>query len=649
MEEAIPATTRRPAPYRQLVEHLSAVLYAEAVDANPDDFYISPAVERVFGVSAEEWTGTPGFWFDHLHPEDEERVRAANREANATGEPFRLEYRFRRADGTFIWVLDEATLVRDEDGRPFWQGIILDISQRKTTEQALLDAERRYREIVERTPAVTYQEVPTDDEWGASVTFVSPQVEAMLGTPPEDWASDPGYWHALVHPDDLDRMLAETEPVLRTGDQWRSEYRMRHRDGHFVWIHDEAVLVHDDEGTAAYWQGFMLDITQQRETAEQLAETEAKYRAIVEQVPAAIYTQVIREEDPTLSETTFISGFNETLVGYTPEEIYADPGMWRELLHPDDRERVLSQDAEANATGDEISWEYRMLHKDGHTVWIRDEARVIRDGEGRPCFWQGFMLDITQQKNAEERLAEALGVERQATQRLRELDEMKNTFLQAVSHDLRTPLAAILGLAVTLERSDLELDPGDAQDLARRITKNARKLDRLVRDLLDLDRLSRGIVAPKRVPVDLGSLVRRVVAESDLITERDLAVETEEVVLDIDAPKIERIVENLLANTARHTPPGTHVWIRVVREDTGAVIAVEDDGTGVDPADRDRIFEAFRQGPEAPTHAPGVGVGLTLVARFADLHGGRAWVEERPGGGASFRVFLPAGDEASEA
>jgi two-component system sensor histidine kinase KdpD len=217
---------------------------------------------------------------------------------------------------------------------------------------------------------------------------------------------------------------------------------------------------------------------------------------------------------------------------------------------------------------------------------------------------------------------------------------MKNMFLQAVSHDLRTPLAAILGLAITLERSDIELPREETHDLARRIAANARKLDRMVTDLLDLDRLARGIVEPRRYPTDVGALVTRVVEESELMAMGRVRLDAPEIVVPVDAAKVERIVENLLANTLRHTAPGTPVSVRVEPAEGGVLLVVEDEGPGIPEEMREAVFEPFRQGPDAPEHSPGVGVGLTLVRRFAELHGGRAWVEDRAGGGASFRVFL---------
>lgn len=236
--------------------------------------------------------------------------------------------------------------------------------------------------------------------------------------------------------------------------------------------------------------------------------------------------------------------------------------------------------------------------------------------------------------------------EREAAQRLRELDDMKNTFLAAVSHELRTRLAAILGCAVTLNHAgETKLSADDSRDLTLRLESNARKLNRLLSDLLDLERLVQGILEPKRVPTDVSSLVRGVIDETEVVGQRTLHVEAEPVVVAVDPVKVERIAENMIANAIRHTTSGTNLWVRVLPEEDGVLLVVEDDGPGVPEQLRQEIFKPFRRGPDGPSHSPGVGVGLSLVAQFAELHGGRAWVEERPGGGASFRVFLP-GDRA---
>jgi two-component system sensor histidine kinase KdpD len=246
---------------------------------------------------------------------------------------------------------------------------------------------------------------------------------------------------------------------------------------------------------------------------------------------------------------------------------------------------------------------------------------------------------LEERERLQDQTKRALKRERQAANELRSLDELKTTFLHAVSHDLRTPLTSILGMAVTLQRDDLELPPDDRRDLAERIARNARKLDRLVSDLLDFERIDRGVLGIDRRPVDVGALARGVV-EDLYLAGHNLSVDADPVVAWVDAVKVERIVDNLVMNAVRHTPEGTDVWLRVHAHDGGVLISVEDDGPGVPYGERITVFRPFEHFDEDPS-APGLGIGLSLVSGFAELHGGRAWVEERNGGGAAFKVFIP--------
>ena len=800
--------------YRTLVEQLPVVVYQDAIDDESTAMYISPQYERMFGYEPAERLRDPSFWRERLHPDDRDRVLDESRRTNATGEPFFSEYRFLTKDGRFVWVRDEAVLLRDEDATPkLWQGVLIDIDERRRAEEslsrrdAILDAvgfaaerflkssvpdealtevlerlglaaqvsrsyvfrnedtdhgngmtiagewcaadvtsidgpsnhrvpyangyarwertlssggeihgvvttfpgserpgleaegvrslvivpvfvgaswwgflgfddcveerewqlaeiealkaaadtlgaaigraeadaqrreaEERYRTLVETIPAVTYMQGAAP---GDRVYYVSPQVERMLGYTLEEWGPNPDIWLDSVHPDDRERVLAADAASERTGDPFLVEYRQRRKDGRYIWVRDEAILVRDRDGRPRFWQGIRFDITAEREAEQQVREAEQRYRALVEHIPAVLYIDPIQEDAPTI----YVSPRVQEVLGITQEEYLHDADRWRELIHPEDRAWVFASYRSSLAARQGWAVEYRVNRPDGRTIWIRDESAILLDAESQPFVVQGVMYDVTERKLAEEALLTSERREREAAERLRALDEMKNTFLAAVSHELRSPLTSILGLALTLEHQELPRD--DARDLTGRLAQNARKLNRLLRDLLDIDRLSRGIVTPLRHPTDVGELARRTVESLELPASRDVRIETAPVVLDIDAAKVERIIENLVMNAMRHTEDGASIWLRVGPAPGGALIAVDDDGPGVPDELREAIFEPFRQGPSRSRHSPGTGIGLSLVAMFTELHGGRAWVEDRHGGGASFRIFLP-GDAARE-
>lgn len=238
-------------------------------------------------------------------------------------------------------------------------------------------------------------------------------------------------------------------------------------------------------------------------------------------------------------------------------------------------------------------------------------------------------------------LIRLLRIEHAIARQLRKADDTKNSFLTAVSHELRTPLTVVLGFAETLAREDLRISLGERQEFARKIAVNARKLTGLLDDLLDVDRLSYNVDEPKVHYTDIGDLVRATVDDSDLRSRHSVYIETKSVIVPVEEKKIARLVHNLISNVEKHTPEGTPVWIRVEGESDGALIVVEDEGPGIPDDLSGAMFDLFRQGPTVPTHSPGIGKGLFLVARFAALHRGRVWAEQRPGGGAAFKVFLP--------
>ncbi|MEO8475964.1 MAG: PAS domain-containing protein [Actinomycetota bacterium] len=502
---------------------------------------------------------------------------------------------------------------------------------RQEGDRRLTETQARYRTLVEQIPAVTYME--SSDPPGTKL-YISPQIDDLFGFTPEEWNID--VWRAQMHPDDRERVLAEDARTNETGEPFDIEYRSITREGRTVWVLDQAVLLRDTEGKPLYWQGVRFDITDRMEAEQQLREAEERFRAIVEHVPSAIYLDAADES----MRTVYISPQIEAITGISASEWVADPLAWRNAIDPEDRDRVLEGYLPAARRREPWSDEYRLRTRDGRQIWVHDETTLLATGDAGPTFMQGVISDITERKLAERTLRESEQREREAADRLRALDDMKNTFLAAVSHELRSPLTAILGLSLTLERTG-GISEEDRDDLVVRLSANAKKLDRLLKDLLDIDRLNRGIVEPAYRATDIGALAQRTLESLDSLADRAVVSALGSVVVRADPAKVERIIENLLTNAARHTGPDRRIWLRVEGVDAGAMIAVEDDGPGVPPEIRAEIFEAFRQGPTASPHSPGTGIGLSLVARFAALHGGRAWVDEREGGGASFKVFLP--------
>jgi signal transduction histidine kinase len=288
-------------------------------------------------------------------------------------------------------------------------------------------------------------------------------------------------------------------------------------------------------------------------------------------------------------------------------------------LHPGERDSVRAQIEGALAARKPFEVLHRVVLDDGTERTVHGRGRVIVDASGTPVRLVGTAQDVTERQRVE---------------------EMRDNILSAVSHELRTPLTSVLGFAMTLEQRADRLDDASRAQLTHQLVAQARRLEHLLADLLDVDRLRHGLVQVAAEPTDVGSLVERTVAAVETSEGRAVEVSARPVVAEVDPAKLERIVDNLVTNAVRHTPPGTKVLVSVRTDADKLLLRVDDSGPGVADEHKQQIFEPFMRA-NGSAGAPGTGVGLALVAQFAAIQGGRAWVEDRPGGGASFRVALP--------
>jgi diguanylate cyclase (GGDEF)-like protein/PAS domain S-box-containing protein len=308
----------------------------------------------------------------------------------------RLEVQAMRSDGTRFPA--ELAISRvDLPGPPLFTACIRDLSERKDAEERLLAAEFRYRTLFEQLPLIAYVDDSPDPS--SKALYISPQIEAVLGYTVEEWLSVPDLFTRSIHEDDRQRVVAERASAYASGSPLRCEFRVWSKAGAIVWLEDQSVLVQPPDGRPPFRQGFAIDVTERKNAENAFRRAESRYRTLVEQVPLAIYIDRLDK----VSSNIYTSPQIEPMLGYTPEEWALNPTLFVEMLHPDDRERVLAAHARTHTTHEPLQVEYRLLARDGRVVWVRDEARVL-DGEGGEGVLQGYLLDVTAAKEAEEQL-----------------------------------------------------------------------------------------------------------------------------------------------------------------------------------------------------------------------------------------------------
>lgn len=581
--------------------------------------YVSNQAEIILGYPVQDWYEIENFWENNLlHPEDRDQAIADCIEGSSHGDPFEIEYRVVDRSGQTIWVRDLLKPHLNANGEvDLLRGVLIDITREKQMESELLESETRFREIAEATTDVFWVTELEPER----IIYVSPAFEAVYGVAPDKIYKDPRTWTKVIHPDDRQRVVEcfESWGADPLNYHFNIEYRVVWPDGQLRWIHDQGHAIQNRMGKVYRLSGIARDITNVKLAEFEAQEGRERTRQIAEATSDVFW---VAELNPP--RIVYVTPSYEQVWGQPAQAIYDDNFVWLEPIHPDDREKVRRQytawieDPENN----NYETEFRLVDQQGQIRWLMPRGFHQVDANGKISLLMGIVRDITELKEAETR---------------------KDNFLATLAHELRNPLLPLqVGLNLLRESPNFSEINQCLDDMDRQL----QLLTHVVNDLLDLSRISRGVLPLHREWTSVKQIL-----EIAANTAKPLILEKRhELLMDypgdaevmVDPTRMAQVVANLLLNAAKYTPPGGRIDCRATLTDEGLTILVADNGIGVPKSMRADVFGMFKQLQTKQEGEAGLGIGLTLVKSLIELHGGQVTIEDCDGPGAIFKVQAPA-------
>jgi PAS domain S-box-containing protein len=472
----------------------------------------------------------------------------------------------------------------------------------------LHESERRSRRLVEKLPLAMYIE---DD---SGLTYISPQIEPLLGYSVAAWLAEPDLWRRSLHSEDRDRVLAAYSAAVAERASFECDYRLVGPDERTVWVRDRSTCIED--GKRAYRQGFIVNVTQQKEGEAKLTRNAALMRGLIDGTVDGI---ALTDRDGNIAIA------NRPLLRFAAElGIPAEGRIHEGLL------------AIADSMVDRERFEARMheLADDPETESF-DEFEV-RESER---VFQGFTRAVI--GGGREYLGRVWTL-REVTE-TRQVDRIKDALVANVSHELRTPLTSIVGYLELMGTGDEPLGDEDARFLEV-VRRNVARLQHMVEELLFVGRVDAEGLSLDCDEVDIGELARNAIRSALPVAHaQDLALELEEegaVHAFVDPKRIAQVFDNLISNAIKFTPPGGNVAVSITAEEDEIVASVSDTGRGIPASEQSRLFERFFRS-SATSDVPGTGLGLTIVRAIVEGHGGSITFESTEGEGTTFTFSLP--------
>lgn len=548
-------------------------------------------------------------------PQRASKVAALATRVLETGEP--LSYEDEVADRTYLITMfgfDRDSIVSSAS----------DITERKRAEAALRENERRSRALIENAPVAVAHNAPN-----GRFEYVNRAFCTLLGYSAEELLERT--WQELTHPEDLATDLALGQKVL-SGEIpfYTMQKRYLRRDGTSVWVEFFGNFVRAESGELLQGVAVAVDITDRREAQERLRESERQFRELANNIDQLAWT---------CNEFGSADWYNDRWYQFTGTTFEQMRGAgWKKIHDPKHLERVTASLQRSFETGEPWEDTFPLRGKDGRYRWFLSRATPIRDETGRIVRWFGTNTDITEQR----RMQEAL----------RESDRRKDEFLAMLSHELRNPVAPIRNAAEVLARITAH-DKSQAAMIGV-IQRQTQHLSRLLDDLLDVARITKGRIALQREIISLASCIEQAIeiAEPEIRENgHKLTVLHHDEPLHVKADRARLIlcVANLLKNSAKYTPPGGEVRVKSYAESGRAVVQVTDNGRGISAELLPHVFDLFVQGDQSVDRTGGgLGIGLSVCKRLIEMHGGTVEALSAGSGlGATFTIRLPISRERS--
>ncbi len=605
--------------FQTLVNNIPGITYRCLNDDSWTMHYISESIDSLSGYPVSDFINNAvRSYASIIHPDDSSYVDDEMHKAICKQASWLLNYRVITKDGSIRHVEERGVAEYNADGSVrYLDGFILDVTNEKKLKRQLLN-------LTAQLPGAVYQFQQWPDG-RIAFPYASQNIEKIYGVTPEQIQQSANQIFDMILEKDLPGLVSSIQYSAENLTLWQHEYRVEKNDGKIMWLSGRAMpeLLPDE---SVLWHGYLYDITdtkqhyialEQSNNALSLAQQRLELSS--QQAQIGYWQASLNTGELSWSSMIYdVFGFDEATTRPSVE-------LFRSTLHPDDADLVYESEERAKITGlhDVV---HRIIRPDGEIRWVHELAQMLPEVNNPDLLMIGSVQDVTE--------------------RMR-LQQMKNDFISTVSHELRTPLTSISGALKLIQATQLSALNEKSAKLLNVACSNVERLQRLINDLLDVEKLIAGKMCFELQLQSLKPLLEKSVVDNSTYTTKShinlvIPKVLEKAQILIDEHRLHQILANLLSNAIKYSPEGGEIHIIISQVKQNIEIAVKDEGPGIPEHYKNKLFQRFSQADASSAKEKGgTGLGLALCKELAESMNGSIGFDESSSQGATFYVRFP--------